>query len=183
MHSQKSQKPRPSAWPTRDCITWLNMNISSNDDLIYAQNSILTYIEKYNIAVKKVDNSLSPREMCLYRLYEAFFDQELVGAFYNRNDGWDRSQIDAKNSDMLPPNYWELASEKYNTDVWIPHSRKFPNFHHFYRESVELPLLDRLNMTPDLAKKEFMKVRARVLVVSMYNPYGTPMFIMFMYIT
>ena len=67
-------------------------------------------------------------------------------------------------------------SEKYNTDERIPDSRKFPHFHHYYKENFKLPLIEDLKMSPDMAKKEFMKSRDGILTLSVYNPYDTPMF-------
>ena len=68
-----NKNPRPKSWKKDACTKWLVENKSSNDDLIFAHSTIINYIKKYKADMKKVDNSLSTKEICLYRLYDDFF--------------------------------------------------------------------------------------------------------------
>jgi len=159
--------PRPKAWKKTECIHWLLGNCANGDDLTYAQEMIHAYIHKYKDSIKRLDDSLNLNEIKLYRLYEAFFLEEHMDAFYKRNDSMNRAQLDARNSEQMPLSYYEMVSVKYNTEDWVPMSRTYPDFHYYYRNSYPLPLGDD-PITPEFAKRQMNKAREALLVVSTF---------------
>ena len=165
----RDKNPRPNAWSKDNCTKWLVANKSNNEDLIFAHSAIINYIKKYKADMKKVDNSLSTKEICMYRLYEAFFCDELKDSFYKRNDAWDKTEVDGRNSEQMPLSYWELVCKKFNNGDWVPLSRSYPEFHEDYKEQFHLPFIDGENMTPETAKKEMLRARSALLVVSIDN--------------
>jgi len=129
-------KPRPKQWTKQECYDWLRRHKSSDADITYVSTAIIHYVDHYKSNKNKTNPSLTSKELSLFRLYEEFFHDDFKCVFYNRNDSMNRTQLDAKKSDKLPPTYWELVSMKYNTSEWVPDSTRFDGWGGFLKRTV-----------------------------------------------
>ena len=72
-----TKTPRPKAWLKTQCLQWLKEHPSKEPDILFAQTNIYDYIHQYKDDIKRLCNSLTPKEIQLFRLYESCLCDEL----------------------------------------------------------------------------------------------------------
>jgi hypothetical protein len=181
---------RPSQWKKNKMVQWLLDNkmdaTKQAKDHAYITNTIASY--KVFIANSNLSNgqarkaNMDPDEhykrgwygfKCHLRFYHTLLDDEIRESLSKAFSSMTREELDARNSSMRPPTFFELAAVKYNDPKWIPRSLPLPDLHDDFKYAMDLPL----QIAPADAqtlKKHFGNNRANmVLVVGRWEKSGS----------
>jgi hypothetical protein len=86
------------------------------------------------------------RFICLFQ------DEEIVSAYRKTQEVWVRTQLDGRNSDQRPDDFYDLAVAKFNDTTWVPSSEVDGDLHEDFAEPVPYPKRQIYTLDRDKAK-------------------------------
>lgn len=148
--SGKIQKPSKH-WKKKDLVEFLSMHRLDNDprDLEFLRSKI----EELKEEVKSFKEALAISEGRSDWAYNGWRgltpwirvcmvidsdDKELREAYLTRHDQLTREEIDGRNNEDAPKNFWELAADKFNDETWEPYSYALKGWGSTFEESHDL---------------------------------------------
>lgn len=95
-------------------------------------------------------------------------------AFARLQDVQSRQQLDARNSEMAPPNFHDLAVAKFNDVDYVPVTRALPDLHPDLAIAKALPKRPEYDMTEEKSKALVATMRQELLkIIRKYNLSGS----------
>ena len=73
-----------------------------------------------------------------------------------------RFELDGRNSDNVPADFYDVVVEQFNNAAFVPYSRVLPDLHEDYAVSFPLPFPNDYRMSPDRAKSLIAGIKPRI---------------------
>jgi predicted nucleotidyltransferase len=86
------------------------------------------------------------RFICLFQ------DEEIVEAYRKTQEVMVRTQLDGRNSDNRPADFYDLAVAKFNDSTWVPSAAVDAELHEDFAEPVEYPKRENYSIDREKAK-------------------------------
>ena len=107
------------------------------------------------------------------RFVECMVLDEVKPLYLKVHEVMERHELDGRNSDRLPPDFYEVITQQFNNKAFVPMSRRLPHLHERLADAIELPLEDGVLMTPEHAQKLIRKMKGPLAkLVSNYDRSG-----------
>jgi hypothetical protein len=81
-----------------------------------------------------------------------FQDDDIVEAYRKTQEVLARTQLDARNSDARPHDFYDLAVAKFNDSAWVPASEVDSDLHEDFAEPIQYPKRDLYSLTTEKAR-------------------------------
>lgn len=172
---QQTKDPKCKRWPSDKLIGWLKTNPLREHDrqvIISKLNNHLIKIERIQLSKeeeKKLERmGLNKATLKKMRFCHSVFLEEHKDDLVTLCDTKSRSQLDGKNSDQCPKDFYQKVCDKYNDVQWVPSSisvHRVPGL----GKSVDLHLVTEDDGQPhqyryDQVKDEFTKLKSAMNV-------------------
>eukprot|EP00980_Cylindrotheca_fusiformis_P004425 scaffold945_cov82-Cylindrotheca_fusiformis.AAC.10 len=89
------------------------------------------------------------------RLISTMYEEDVLEAYRKSQRVMNRSQLDGRNSDASPSDFYELAAAKFNDPTWKATSKSLPTLHAAFEDPVDWPKREEYTINRDKIKAIF----------------------------
>ncbi|CAB9521596.1 unknown protein [Seminavis robusta] len=179
-----SSKKAPSCrhWNKDKLVSWLKENpMSDVIDRVFVQleeeklfNMLTKAAEEKTETAKKNQTGAWVTLEPYLRLIECFFHDDNRELLMRTNKALTRDELDARNSDQRPVDYWEAVARIFNDDSYVFFSRMLPELHPTFADVIDLSF-DKVpgTISAQEARRRFSDCRAKLVkIVSKWELSG-----------
>lgn len=169
------KKPRPKGWNTARLIQWLVGNpITEVDDIEFITREVSDFESKLVAAANERSSEAELHRGVeawlgaepFLRLYHVMMDDKVREAYTNLNNVLNRAELDARNSEARPPDFYDLACNLFNDNQFNPETHVYPDLHEDFKSPIKLLFKDAPTpATPQKIKEKIADIRARLVVI------------------
>jgi len=166
--SPSQKKPvRCSNWAGKKLVEWLSKNPVTApldvDWLKRTESAMYDACLRAAAEKKKLQGQTQGDKMASWTddlpylwMYCCAVHDDVRETLVRSQDVLDRAQLDARNSVVAPPAFYEALKDKYNDESFIPTTRKLPDLYETFASPIVLPLDEMPGpVTTDFIKKKW----------------------------
>jgi len=146
-------KPKPTWWNKGRCMEFLNKYPINNPVdkawLLKTEAAIAEALkadkaERAELQLEQQEKARAKRtNVCPWlRLHVCMCDDRARAALRTRDKAWDRSALDARNSEERPADWYEVVANLYNDPDAVFTTEALPFLHVVFREQIDLHFED-----------------------------------------
>lgn len=167
--------PRPNAWRMAAVMKWLQDNpIIDPDDIKFLTKEVKDFESKLTAATKECNSEVELHKgveawigaepfLCLYHV---MMDYEICIAYAYLNQVLNQTELDARNSVIRPPYFYDLAANLYNNPTFNPETHIYSELHADFNQPIKILFKDAPTpVTPHKIKEKIADIQARLVVI------------------
>jgi hypothetical protein len=139
-------------------------------DILFVRTKVLEYTNKILSAAAEKSVAGSSRtqtkKIDRLRFVECMVLDHIKPLYLKANEVMTRHQLDGRNSDNVPPDFYDVVTGQFNDPSFAPYSRVLPDLHEDFAVAICLPLPDDYRMSPDRAKNIIATMKPKILKIS-----------------
>ena len=142
------------------------LKLTDATDLLFVKRKVLDYTNTImNAAAEKAiagggSRSLT-RKNDRIRFVECMTLDHIKPLYMKVNEVFTRQELDGRNSDNVPKDFYDVVAEQFNNTAFTPYSRLLPDLHDDFAARFTLPFDDYV-MTPARAKHLIASMKPRI---------------------
>ena len=139
-------------------------------DILFVRTKVLEYTNKILSAAAEKSVAGSSRSQTKkndrLRFVECMVLDHIKPLYLKVNEVMNRRQLDGRNSDNVPADFYNVVTQQFNDPSFAPYSRVLPDLHEDFACPIYLPFPDDYRMSPDRAKNIIATMRPKIVKIS-----------------
>jgi hypothetical protein len=125
----------------------------------YHKEKLSRLADEKAVKAKATGTRTTFRSLERMRFVECMVLDRVKPLYLRAHEVMDRQELDGRNSDQAPADFYDAVTEEFNNESFIPMSRCLPHLHDRLSEATELPLEEGVLMTREYAQKLLQKMK------------------------
>jgi hypothetical protein len=155
----------------QETLTLLKGPLKLTDPLdnLFVRTKVMEYTNKILSAAAEKSVAESSRSQTKkndrLRFVECMVLDHIKPLYLKVNEVMNRHQLDGRNSNNVPPDFYDVVTEQFNDPSFAPNSHVLPELHEDFACPIYLPFPDDYRMSPDRAKNIIATMKPKIVKI------------------